>query len=151
MSSRWLGVQSFHQSQELLSAINTVSIHRKLTAGGHPDTIRIEAAEHAQETLIAFFDKLDHIARIIEDGHREPVLGTDLRLLRLAENYVNTKRAHSQSRSPFFKLSLSQVNGLFYSKRTQDCQNLLEILAVFRILFEEHVCVNAYGTRKEFS
>ncbi|MDE2889025.1 MAG: hypothetical protein OXR72_12515 [Gemmatimonadota bacterium] len=150
MSSRWLGIQSFHHSQDLLSAINTVSIHRKLTAGGHPDTIRIEAAEHAQETLIAFFDRLEHVARIIEDGHREPVLGADLRLLRLAENYVNTKHAHSQSH-PIFELSLSQVNGMFYSRRPQDCQNLLEILAVFRILIEEHVCVNAWGTRKEFS
>ena len=143
MSSNWLDVQSFQQGQELLSAINTVSIHRKLTAGGHPDTNRIEAAEQARDTLIVFFGKLDKVARIIEDGHRQPVLGEDVRLLALAENYVNTKRAHSQSRSPFFEIPLVHVKDLFHSKHPQDCQNLLEILAVFRILIEEHVCVNA--------
>ena len=143
MSSHWLDVQSFQQGQELLSAINTVSIHRKLTASGYPDTDRIEASEQAKEILIAFFDKLDKVVRIVEDGHQQPVLGEDVRLLGLAENYVNTKRAHSQSRSPFFEIPLVHVKDLFYSKRPQDCQNLLEILAVFRILLEEHVCVNA--------
>lgn len=139
MSSHWLDVQSFRQGQELLSAINTVSIHRKLTAGGYPGTNRIEAAEHARDTLIGFFDKLDKVVGIVEDGHRKPVLGEDVRLLGLAENYVNTKSAHSQSRSPFFEIPLVQVKDLLYSKRPQDRRKLLEILAVFRILLEEHV------------
>ena len=55
MSSDWLNIQSFQQSQELLSAINTLSIHRKLTDKGYHDTNRKEAAEQAAETLISFF------------------------------------------------------------------------------------------------
>ena len=90
MSSRWLDIKSFHQSQELLSAINTLSIHRELKDGGHPDTNRVEAAEQARETLIVCIDKFDKVVRIIEDGHRKPVLGEDARLLALAENNVNT-------------------------------------------------------------
>lgn len=116
-----------------------MSIHRKLTDGGHPDTNRIEAAEQAKETLIAFLDKLDHVAQIIEDGHRKPVLGVDSRLLRLAENYVDAKQARGQSASPFFERPLSQVEGLLSSERTRDRSELLEILAAFRVLLEDHV------------
>ena len=139
MSSHWLHIQSFQQSQELLSAINTLSIHRKLTDGGHTDTNRIEAAEQGKETLIAFCDKLDHVVQNIEDGHRNPVVGVDSRLLRLAENYVDAKHARGQSASPFFERPLSQVKGLFYSERPQDRSELLAILAAFRVLREEHV------------
>ncbi|MDE3256338.1 MAG: hypothetical protein OYM47_00680 [Gemmatimonadota bacterium] len=139
MTPHWPHVQSFQQSQELLSAINTLSIHRKLKDGGHPDTNRIEAAEQAKEALIAFFDKLDHVAQNIEDGHPTPVLGVDSRFIRLAENYVDAKHARGQSASPFFERPLSQVEGLFYSERTRDRSELLEILAAFRVLLEEHV------------
>ena len=75
MSTHWLDIQSFQQSQEILSAINTLSIHRKLTDRGYPDTNRKAAAEQARKTLVAFFEKLDKIVQDIEYGHRKPVLG----------------------------------------------------------------------------
>ena len=55
MSTHWLAIQSFQQSQELLSAINTFSIHHKLTYKGYLDTNRKESAEQATEILAAFF------------------------------------------------------------------------------------------------
>ena len=143
MSIHWLDIQSFQQSQELLSAINTLSIHRKLTAKGYPDTNRKEAAEQARETLVVFFEKLDKIVQNIEDGHRKPVLGVDAWLRYLAENYVHAKHACDQSRSPFLEHPLSQVRDLFYSERPEDCREVLKILAAFRELLEEHVSVDA--------
>ena len=143
MSTHWLDIQSFQQSQELLSAINTLSIHRKLTDRGYPDTNRKEAAEQARETLVAFFEKLDKIVQNIEDGHRKPVLGVDARLRHLAENYVHAKRARGQPRSPFLEHPLSQVRDLFYSERTEDRREVLRVLAAFRELLEEHVSVDA--------
>ena len=68
MSTQWLDIQSFQQSQELLSAINTLSIHRKLTDKGYLDTNRKESAEQAIETLVAFFQKLDKIVRNVKMG-----------------------------------------------------------------------------------
>ena len=141
MSTHWLAIQSFQQSQELLSAINTLSIHRKLTDKGYLDINRKEAAEQAAEILITFFRKLDKIVQNVEDGHRKPVLGVDARLKHLAENYVQAKRA--QSHSPFLELSLSQVRDLFYSESTEDRGKILAVLAAFRELLEEHVGVDA--------
>ena len=143
MSSRWLDIQSFQQSQELLSAINTLSIHQKLTDGGHPDTNRVEAAEQARETLIVFIDKFDKVVRIIEDGHRKPVLGVDARLRHLAENYVHAKRARGHSRSPFLEHPLSQVGQLLYSESHDDRREVFKVLTAFRDLLEEHVSVDA--------
>ena len=140
MSTDWLNIQSFQQSQELLSAINTLSIHRKLTDKGYPDTNRKESAEQAVETLISFFQKLDKIVQNIEDGPRKPVLGVDARLRHLAENYVQAKRA--QSHSPFLELPLSQFRDLFYSESPEDCGKSLAVLAAFRELLEEHVGVD---------
>lgn len=141
MSTHWLAIQSFQQSQELLSAINTLSIHRKLTDKGDLDTNRKEAAEQAIETLVAFFQKLDKIVQNIEDGHRKPIVGVDARLRHLAENYVQAKRA--QSHSPFLELPLSRVRDLFYSENFEDRSKVLAVLAAFRELLEEHVGVDA--------
>ena len=143
MSTQWLDIQSFQQSQELLSAINTLSIHRKLTSRGYLDKNRKEAAEQARETLVDFFQKLDKIVQDIEDGHRKPVLGIDARLRHLAENYVQAKRTHGQSRSLFLELPLSKVRDLFYSERAEDRREVLKVLAEFRELLEEHVSVDA--------
>lgn len=143
MSTQWLDIQSFQQSQELLSAINTLSIHRKLTSRGYLDKKRKEAAEQARETLVDFFHKLDKIVQDIEDGHRKPVLGIDARLRHLAENYVQAKRTHGQSRSLFLELPLSKVRDLFYSERAEDRREVLKVLAEFRELLEEHVSVDA--------
>ena len=143
MSTHWLNIQSFQQSQELLSAINTLSIHLKLTDKGYPDTNRKEAAEQARETLVAFFKKLDKIVQDIEYGHRKPVLGVDARLRHLAENYVQAKRTHGQFRSSFLELPLSQVRELFYSECAEDRRELLTVLAAFRELLEEHISVDA--------
>ena len=141
MSTHWLAIQSFQQSQEILSAINTLSIHRKLTDKGYLDSNRKEAAEQARETLIAFFEKLNKIVQNIEDGPRKPILGVDARLRHLAGNYVQAKRA--QSHSPFLELPLSQVRNLFYSESSEDRSKSLAVLAAFRELLEEHVGVDA--------
>lgn len=141
MSTHWLAIQSFQQSQELMSAINTLSIHRKLTDKGYLDTNRKESAEQARETLVAFFQKLDKIVQNIEDGHRKPIMGVDARFRHLAENYVQAKRA--QSHSPFLELPLSQVRDLCYSGSTEDRGKILAMLTAFRELLEEHVGADA--------
>ena len=140
MSTHWLTIQSFQQSQELLSAINTLSTHCKLTDKGYLDTNRREVAEQAIEILAAFFQKLDKIVQNIEDGHRKPIVGVDARLRHLAENYVQAKRA--QSHSPFLELPLSQVRDMFYSESSEDREKVLAVLAAFRELLEEHVGVD---------
>ena len=68
MSTHWLDIQSFQQSQELLSAINTLSIHRKLTDKGYLDIRKKESAEQAIETLVAFFKNWIRSFKILKMG-----------------------------------------------------------------------------------
>ena len=143
MSTHWLNIQSFQQSQELLSAINTLSIHRKLNLRGEPDLTRKDAAERARDTLIAFFERLDGIAADLEHNRRKPVLNVDARLRHLAEIYVQAKRNQHPSSSPFAEHSLSQVGQLFDSQHNEDLHQALKILAAFRELLEQHVSVDA--------
>ena len=143
MSKHLLNIQSFQQSQELLSAINTLSIHRKLNLSGYPDLNRKDAAEQARETLVPFFEKLDKIAQDIEERPPKPVLGVDIRLRDLAENYVQAKHGKGSSGAPLARHSLSQVGPLFDSGCPKDCRQALEILAAFRELLEGHVSVDA--------
>lgn len=143
MSTHLLNIQSFQQSQELLSAINTLSIHHKLNLKGCPDLNRRDAAEQARETLVAFFEKLDEIAQSIEGGHQNPILGVDARLRHLAKNYVQAKRDQGSLSSVSMEHSLSQVGQLFNSEYPEDCHQALKILAAFRELLEEHVGVDA--------
>ena len=143
MNTHWLNIQSFQRSQELLSAINTLSIHRKLNLNGNSDLDRKDAAEQARETLITFFERLDEIAQDLEDGHRKPVLSIDARLCHLAEIYIRAKRRQDSSSSPFEEHSLSEVGQLFDSKHPGDWRQALKILATFRDLLEEHVSVDA--------
>ena len=142
MNTHWLNIQSFQRSQELLSAINTLSIHRKLNLNGNPDLDRKNAAEQARETLITFFERLDGIAQDLEDGHRKPVLSIDARLRHLAEIYIQAKRNQDPSSSPFAEHSLSQVGRLYDSKCPEDWRQALKILAAFRELLEEHVSLD---------
>lgn len=142
MNTHWLNIQSFQRSQELLSAINTLSIHRKLNLNGDPDLDRKDAAEQARETLITFFERLDEIAQDLEDGHRKPVLSIDARLRHLAEIYIQAKRNQGPSSSPFAEHSLSQVGRLYDSKCPEDWRQALKILAAFRELLEEHVSLD---------
>lgn len=142
MSTHWLYIQSFQQNQELLSAINTLSIHRKLTDRGHSDMSKKKAAQQAREILVDLFGKLDKIVQNIENGHRKPVLGVDARLRQLAENYVHAKRARGQFCSPFLEYPLSQVGQLFYSERPEDRREALKVLAAFRELLEEHISID---------
>ena len=143
MNTHWLNIQSFQESQELLSAINTLSIHRKLNLTGYPDLNRKDAADQARETLIAFFEKLDKIAQDIEGGHQKPVLSVDARFRHLVENYVQAKRGRGSLSSLFMEQPLSQVGQLFDSEYPEDCRQALKILAAFRELLEEHVSVDA--------
>lgn len=142
MGTQWQYARSFQQGQELLSAINTLSIHRKLTDRGHPDMNRIEASEQARETLVAFFEKLDKIVQKIEDGHRKPVLGVDARMRHLAGNYVHAKHASGQPRSPFLEHPLPQMRQVFYSESPNDRREVLKVLAAFRQLLDEHIGID---------
>ncbi len=144
MGEQWLAVQSFEHGQDLLSAVNTLSIHTKLVAEGLPDEERAEAARQAREKLASFLSGLEKLTESSKGGgSTEPVLGTDPRTRQLAESFVAAKRDSRHFRSGLFRGTIPQARELVYSEKQEDREALLSSLQELRALLQEHVDADA--------
>ena len=139
MSVQWMAVQSFQKSQDLLAAINALSIHLKLGAAGLSDDERAERAHQARKTLTSFLETLEPVIDKIASGESKPLLGVDPRLRQLAKNFLAAKRNHRRFHSALFQNRFSQFKQILTSERTEDRESLLESLNELRMLIEEHV------------
>jgi len=142
MSIRWLTVQSLQNSQELLAAINTLSIHTKLLLAGKPDEDRAAAADEAKKKLNDFLEQLEQVAGDEQEAD-QPVLGADPRLRQLARSFIKARSNHRRFRSELVKERLSDVRQLLFSEETDDRRSLVRCLADLRIIIEEHLQADA--------
>ena len=142
MSTQWLNIQSFQHSQNLLSAINTLSIHLKLQLSGEPDEKRQKAAAKARENLLLFLKELDKVVQKMEAKGMKPVLGIDARIRELAKNFINAKRDRHRFQSALSQGSPAEIQELIRSDKREDKQTLLAVLHELRVLLEEHVHVD---------
>lgn len=74
MSKQWLAIQSWQHDQSLISAINTLSIHTKLSLTGTVDNQRQAAVDEAKQKLNAFLQEISSILQVIEEDELEPIL-----------------------------------------------------------------------------
>lgn len=139
MSVQWLAVQSFQHSQDLLTAINALSIHLKLEREGVNDAARQARAAEARNTLRAFFAELEPVINEVEDDDAGPVFGADPRLRELARSFVTARRNRHRFRSALFRDTFNQVRQLLDSRKPEDQELLLECLNELRVLVEEHI------------
>lgn len=139
MSTQWLAVQSFQHSQDVLEAINTLSIHLKLQLAGLPDEGRAHAAAQARETLTTFFKKLETTVQETQRGEATPLLGIDPRLRQLVKSFVSAKRDRRRFHSVLFQRMPADMLPLFVSEKDEDREALVQCLAEFRVILEEHV------------
>ena len=139
MSTQWLAIQSFQQSQGLLAAINTSSIHLKLKLAGVNDEKRMGAVAEAKETLSSFLKTLDKVVNEVEQLKARPLTGVDPRLRQLAKNFVAAKQRGWQFHSDLFSKSPAQVAELLQATRKEDQKALIESLGELRTLLEEHI------------
>lgn len=147
MSTQWLAIQSFQQSQDLLNAINTLSIHIKLRLAGIADNRRAKAATKAKQTLISFLKSFESIVRDSEEAKGRPVLGVDPRLRELARSFSAAKSDRQRFRSMLFTKTMLEVLALLEVVGTKDEKErlpifgkaLVESLSELRALIEEHV------------
>ena len=137
MKPQELAVQSFHENQKLLSAVNTVSIHIKLEMAGHADLKSAKVAE-AQEVLNSFFKELDIVVQRAENAETKPLLGIDARRREFVRNFIAAKRNY-RIQSPSLRGKLSDVIQLIYSDKDADKQDILLVLEELRMLLEEHL------------
>jgi hypothetical protein len=143
VSTQWLTVQSFQHNQDLLTAINKLSIHLRLQLEGHKDAVRIEETNKAREILSSFFRELETIVNDTERGEGMPVLGTNPRLRQLARSFVIAKRNRRRFRSRLFQKGPAHFQQLLQVDRREDYPVLLESLQELRFLLEEHMHLDA--------
>jgi hypothetical protein len=143
MSVQWLAVQSFQHNQDLLSAINKLSIHLRLQLEGNNDTERGEEANKAREILSSFLRELETLVKDKEGGESVPVLGANPRLRQLARSFMNAKHDRRRFHSSLFRNGAGCFQRLLESNAKEEQQALLESLEDLRLLVEEHMHVDA--------
>lgn len=143
MKAQWLTVQSFQEGQELLAAINTLSIHLKLTAQGASDEERAEAARESIDKLDGFLKELERLVGEPDRNEVRPALGTNPRTRQLAESFVEARRDRQRFRSVLFREDIPRARQLLYSNDEEDREPLLRCLKELRTLVQEHVQADA--------
>lgn len=139
MSTQWLNIQSFQYDQDLLGAINTLSIHTKLELAGIADSEQTKSAELARHKLTGFLQELEEIVSLAEQGKNTPLLGKTPRLRQLVKSFVSAKENSQQFHSILFKETLSYTQQLLDSNHPEDKQKLIDCLQELRVLIEEHI------------
>jgi hypothetical protein len=139
MSIQWLTVQSFQHSQDLLAAINALSIHIKLALTGISDEERKGTADGARETLLSFLTEMDTVVKETEQQGSAPIVGVDPRVRQLAKSFVVARRNRRRFNSVLFQNSIQRVQQLLCSNDKEDQASLLKSLEELRVLLEEHV------------
>ena len=137
MKPQELAVQSFHENQKLLSAVNTLSIHTKLEIEGRSDLNDEKTVAKAKDELCLFFKELE---RQVQDAQTEkqPLLGIDERRQQFVRNFIEARRNY-RIQSPILQDELSEVVQILLSDEDADKQAILPILAELRTLIEEHL------------
>ena len=137
MNSQWRAIQSFQENQNLISAINTLSIHIKLEMAGHCDSNSEEAIRKAKEELGSFLQELDPQVQRAEVENK-PLLGVDPRRRQFVRHLISAKHS-CRIHSPFLLGDLSAGVQLLHSDVESDKQTILLFLEELRMLLEEHL------------
>jgi len=137
VNSQWRAIQSFQENQNLISAINTLSIHIKLKMAGYSDLNREEAIQKAKEDLCAFLKELNPQVQSVEIENK-PLLGVDPRRRQFVKHLITAKQSE-RIHSPFLLDKLSEGVHLLHSDAKADKQDILLFLEELRMLLEEHI------------
>jgi len=149
MTPEWLAIQSFQRNQDLLNAINTLSIHTKLGRRGHTDEDRAESTAQAREILASFLKNLAQVVDQAEQTGSGPLLGVDPRLRQLAGDFSRARQG-ARFCSRLFREPLSDTVDLLTSTEPTDQQALVESLSELRTLIEEHVQTDVVQILEDF-
>jgi hypothetical protein len=142
--NEWLIAQSFEQAHEVVSAINTLSIHAKLLLAGVDDSSRQTEVSKARECVLRFLGRLHAVVAGAENRQDGAVLGTDPRLAQLAQRFLS-QRQKWPCPTGLYTASLSQVCSLIQSDSAQDQEEAVNFLRDLRALVEQHAHADVVG------
>ena len=137
MNPKERAIQSFQENQNLIFAINTLSIHIKLKIAGYPDLNKAEVIPGARERLSAFLSELNSQVQCVEVENK-PLLGVNPRRRQFVRHLIAAKH-NSRISSPFLLNKLEESRQFFHSDVEADKQAILFFLEELRMLLEEHI------------
>ena len=137
MKPQELAVQSFHENQKLLTAVNTLSIHTKLEISGQPDLNDEKTVEEAKDTLCLFLKELGDQVEHAET-EKQPLLGIDQRRQQFVRKFIEARHNY-KIQSPILRDKLSVVMYILCSDEKADKHAILPVLEELRRLIEEHL------------
>lgn len=143
MSEGWLIAENFERAHKIISAINALSIHAKLTLAAVDDTTTQEEITEARQQLLLFLDQFEHIISEVEKDEEAPLLGIDPRLGSLVQQFVSTK--HQWPHPVLYDIPLSEVKELVSAEARSDLPKLIDCLRALRALMEQHIHSDVVG------
>ena len=141
---RVLDCPEFEQAHEVISAINTLSIHAKLLLAGVDDSSRNAELDKARECLLDFLGRLQAVVTDAEKHQNGAIVGTDPRLGQLAQRFLSQKGKWPRP-SGLYTASLPEACALIRSDSLQDEERLIGFLRDLRSLVEEHAHADIVG------
>jgi hypothetical protein len=144
MKSDWMTASSYGRTRELITSINTISIHAKLVLADMVDPHNGTTLKKARETLSAFLVSFENI---LDDATRSPngvIIGSDPRMAELAQTFLS-ERQHLPHKSELFTLPLNKLNDLVNSDKKEEMQELINCLRDLRGILEQHAHSDVVG------
>jgi hypothetical protein len=142
MSVKWLGVQNLKQNQDLLSAVNSLSIKTKFDLAGVSDENVNRAANTAREKFSAFLTNLKGVVAEIQAGEESALLGADLGWRQLAKRLLRSNSFRTLTPSSAEQM-LERTMRLLMPENRRDSEELVSRLEEFRVLLEEQTRTDA--------
>lgn len=144
MNNNWMAASSFGRAYEIISAINTISIHAKLAQLGEKDPQKQESVNKARSTLAEFLINLEKIILDAEKEQDGVIMGSDPRMSELVQTFILGKQSFPQS-SDLFRLPLKRFGELLLSEKSEDMPELIILLRDFRSVIEQHSHADVIG------
>lgn len=147
MSEKWIDVQSFLSDQDVLLAINDLSIAIKQELAGVVRKQRAEKAKEAQKKLRKFLLRLNHAVLL---GNQDSLLGVDPRFRQLVEDFEASRNDTANFRSRLMRDGPGSVIHLLDSIDVVSRNVLLESLSELRRVVARHQQTDAAAILEDF-
>ncbi len=148
MQGDWLSASSFERVHDIISAINTLSIHAKLMLRGVPDPVDEAEVVRSRTYLFEFLNRFQHVLSSAEQSSDGTVVGVDPRLGELAVRYLSQKqRRYGESR--LFTVPVDQLREVAESVLPENLHTLVAYLDDLRTLLEQNSRADVVGVLGE--
>jgi len=143
MNSDWLAAASFERMHEIVSAVNTLSIHAKLTLASVADPSPEMEIRKARKRLLDFLQRLEAALEGIQQSADGAVVGTDPQLGELALQFLHVGAGGRRGSAP--ALAMATLPDLIRSNRGEDLSRLVPYLDELRALVEQQTHADVTG------